>query len=670
MLGVDDDEEEEDEESREEEEEEELSDLEILKAVRELSVEERKLLSKEEQQVIKELEMKYPQPPQEEEPPTKVKEGGGEKRVNFRERAAAKGAFNPLLPGGGGGGRAAGRAAVGQVQAQQAARRRGPGLRKRSTEEEQAEEEEEVDSAASSSSSSSVFPDLPHPITLLIEQAEEKWESMLLRQSQTLEQAVEEYTLRYGYSPPVGFDSWWRFAMENRIILVDEYDQIHQDMLPFRSLTPSEFRKRSKQLQTDQTLPWWNYSFGLGIKTGTVKKYGQGGGGNDNNGRIEDLMDILGEFAEMMPEDVELRFMSGDEPGVVVSGEAKDRHEEYAREGKFLSTSQALETLEPTGYTPWDSLCSPNSTARRRAQALPTDSSLRMKTMTNYKTLINLEHSKSMDLCLHPELKSINGFTSSTSSGGPRPYLLYPMFSFTKTLLHSDLLVPFISNDFYVETGKDPTWEGKKHNKVLWRGETTGAWHSKGSGWRNTHRARLVALANSPSTEESTLHVSSSSLPDSDFLRRTTAPQSSLTSHYLDVAYSGGGPVQCSSTIYDQTCTELTNDETLRFDNMKVMTSEEENDYKYVLDVDANYSSGKFKRYLSSRSLVFKSSIFPEWWSKRIMPVRFSLSLSLLCRSLSSKNSPSHATATVVSVSFQHPSTSSPSPSLLTFVRL
>lgn len=89
---------------------------------------------------------------------------------------------------------------------------------------------------------------------------------------------------------------------------------------------------------------------------------------------------------------------------------------------------------------------------------------------------------------------------SELCRSGPRPYLLYPMFSFTKTSMHSDLLVPSFSNDFYTEVGKDPTWEGKRHNKVLWRGETTGAWHAQGSGWRNTQRARLVA-------RESTLSV-------------------------------------------------------------------------------------------------------------------------------------------------------------------
>ena len=104
--------------------------------------------------------------------------------------------------------------------------------------------------------------------------------------------------------------------------------------------------------------------------------------------------------------------------------------------------------------------------------------------------------------------------------------------------------------------------------------------------------------------------------------------------------------IQCSAK--DTTCQQLQRD--YRFDRAP-MLADRENQYKYVLDVDANYASGKFKRLMcvfsltrdpvflfilsfaapadfvwrcenrSSRSLVFKSTIFLEWWSKRIMPV-------------------------------------------------
>ncbi|GAA6014928.1 hypothetical protein JCM11491_002359 [Sporobolomyces phaffii] len=659
---------------RDESDGEDLSDEEILEAVRELSPEERSMLSPEEQDVIRELERKYPptkagvaqqqRPPQ---PPPRAAaaaevrqdqgpgQGQGQKRPNWRDRDRAAApvekkkpaAFNPVVPV-----RAA-RAGAGQQpeqqqqqqqQQQDAARRRG-GLRKRSLDSaapavdedgdaatrggsdedetsrfiRRALEEEAEEGGGTPSLSSSGHPgrgpvDRVHPIAYLIDEAEDRWESMLRRQSQTLEQAVEEYVRRYGFRPPVGFDSWWRYAMENRVVLVDEYDQIHDDLVPFRSLAPREFRRRAHALQTDARLPWHRHSFGLGIKAGAVTKVGTPGAGGGT--RLEDLMDLLGEFSEMMPEDVEMRFMTGDEPGVVISGEARDRHERFAAEGKYLSASQALETLEPSGYTPWDSLCKPNSTSRRAARALPIDT----PSGTNLRSFINHEHGRAIDLCLHPELRDLNGFTSWS---GPRPYLLYPMFSFAKTSVHADLLVPSLSNDYYVEVGRDPTWEGKKHNKVLWRGETTGAWHAKASGWRQSQRARLVALANSPRSGDALVHLAAAgrddSDSDSDSLRRAVAPAAAVAAHYLDVAYAGA-PIQCARSNEDDTCAALATDAEARWDAHGGMTPDDENQYKYVLDVDANYPSGKFKRLMSSRSLVFKSTIFPEWWSRRIMP--------------------------------------------------
>lgn len=243
ILGVDDDDDEDEDDDDEEEEAEDggedLSDEAILEAVRGLSPEERKLLSKEEQAIIVELEEKYPQKRWKAVAEEKkagvgepVKGQEGQKRKNFRDREGAppqvpkrevkyavkKPVFNPM--------------------AAQAAQRRKGGLRKRSfeaeerasVEEEEGEEtessqfirralEEDGDAPSLSDSDRSKRArqgpvDRIHPIQHLIDKAEGEWEEMLRRQSQTLEQAVDEYERRYGMKPPVGFDSWYglRFA--------------------------------------------------------------------------------------------------------------------------------------------------------------------------------------------------------------------------------------------------------------------------------------------------------------------------------------------------------------------------------------------------------------------------------------------------------------------------
>lgn len=69
------------------------------------------------------------------------------------------------------------------------------------------------------------------------------------------------------------------------------------------------------------------------------------------------------------------------------------------------------------------------------------------------------------------------------------------------------------------------------------------------------------------------------------------APSKDVLPLYFDVAYSGA-PMQCSTK--DGTCAALQRE--YRFD--LEMTAAQENQYKYVLDVDANYASGKFKRLM------------------------------------------------------------------------
>lgn len=87
-------------------------------------------------------------------------------------------------------------------------------------------------------------PEAPHPIPLLLDLGEKRWEELLSRQSRTLEDAVREYIRRYGRQPPKGFDKWWDFAMQHNLVLPDEYDRINLDLAPFLALPKSEMMRR------------------------------------------------------------------------------------------------------------------------------------------------------------------------------------------------------------------------------------------------------------------------------------------------------------------------------------------------------------------------------------------------------------------------------------------
>lgn len=84
-----------------------------------------------------------------------------------------------------------------------------------------------------------------HPIPKLMAEAELKFRERLSRQSKTLAQAVAEYRKRFKRDPPRGFDDWWKFAQDNGVLMVDDYNAISEDLEPFWDLSPAEFRLRA-----------------------------------------------------------------------------------------------------------------------------------------------------------------------------------------------------------------------------------------------------------------------------------------------------------------------------------------------------------------------------------------------------------------------------------------
>lgn len=94
--------------------------------------------------------------------------------------------------------------------------------------------------------------------------------------------------------------------------------------------------------------------------------------------------------------------------------------------------------------------------------------------------------------------------------------------------------------------------------------------------------------------------------------------------HYMDLAFTGepirelfdvyhfrttDNCVECSED--DGTCTDLYDE--YRWESR--MTYEDALRFKYVVDVDGNAWSARFKRLLTSGSLIFKSTLMREYLS-------------------------------------------------------
>lgn len=96
-------------------------------------------------------------------------------------------------------------------------------------------------------------------------------------------------------------------------------------------------------------------------------------------------------------------------------------------------------------------------------------------------------------------------------------------------------------------------------------------------------------------------------------IRRFIGKISEINAFYFDISYAGS-PVQCDEN--QGTCAEYLKNYLFT----PPMSVKEQNGYKYILDVDGNAWSGRFHRLMASKSVVFKSTIFPEWYSSRVVP--------------------------------------------------
>ena len=369
-----------------------------------------------------------------------------------------------------------------------------------------------------------------HPILELLAKAQRDWDDKLARQSKTLEQAVQEYKRRYHMNPPRGFDKWWAFAERHNVQLRDEYDQIHRDLAPFWALEGHDNRHRNKVMQERE------HTFTLALKPGVEPRaYGP----HAELRRATDLAHLLSFFADSFPRAINVTFVIDDNPAVMLSSAERDRMTELAELGEYFGPSEFVDDDEP-GLSNFGRACPANSPLRKvEKQEEPA-------TATQGRSFIH-DHTAAVNLCEHPEFRQLHGHTSG--QGVPLSPIV-PLFTWAKTSMHSDILATPLEqySDSYI--GYDPPWNQKQHNKMLWRGSTTGAEFRHGEPWQLSQRARLATLANEHDGEQEMLWTSRGDLHVSNFSRKD------VNDLYFDVAFAGE-PAQCDPDICDRMRTEL-----------------------------------------------------------------------------------------------------------------
>ena len=463
-----------------------------------------------------------------------------------------------------------------------------------------------------------------HPIHRLIDKAEKDFEGLKKKQSQTLEDAVKEYRRRYEIPPPPSFDKWYEFARAKKVQLIDEFDTIYHSLLPFWALPPSIIRGRARE-----ALGFDNALLGILIRDGRV--ISAAGGGEWQQKSTTGMME---NFVKYLP-DMDLPFNVHDEPRVVVPHDDLSRLVARARDltmpaafnntaprnlwsprpddvddgtrfNEFKTTRFNKFAHQPT-WTNSRVSCSPESPARALEEDLKDDPST-----FSFSELGFISNKTAFsDICLSPSLRERFGFFNR-----PNAYDivhdLFPVFSQSKISSYQDILYPspwYWSEKVAYQEEQDYEWE-KKHEKMYWRGSTTGGF-SRDGGWRHQHRQLFVekinALGTAKAFGENATEWKAKEVPRSDY------------KDLFDVKFSHIG--QCDPTDCDA--------QREFFDVVKPAKQHEAWAYKYLLDMDGNAFSGRFYAFLKSRSLVYKMAMFREWHEEWLRPWVHYIPLSL-----------------------------------------
>ena len=152
-----------------------------------------------------------------------------------------------------------------------------------------------------------------HPIDVLISNAlstSDQWLEQAAA-SRSLEEAVVEYQSRYRIPPPPQFDKWYDFAISRGSLIVDDFGQIHEDLLPFWGIKPIKIRQMTGHMLER---PWTEVA-GLRISNGTAHI-----GPHvvqTHRWMLEGAAEMINTFAEWLP-DMDLAFNINDECRVAI----------------------------------------------------------------------------------------------------------------------------------------------------------------------------------------------------------------------------------------------------------------------------------------------------------------------------------------------------------------
>jgi hypothetical protein len=176
--------------------------------------------------------------------------------------------------------------------------------------------------------------------------------------------AVLEYKRRFNdRNPPLGFDKWFEFAQENKVVLIDEFDQTFNDVEMFWSLPVEVIKERAEKLQRDGS----TFTMLINIDNND-KESGDSVeivGSHAKDGRAKDQKELMKRWAHYVRgspikrrgdgkivgyEGVNVTMAAHDGPSVMMDEKSRNRHLEASRQGRLLTEEEYEFVDEDAAY--------------------------------------------------------------------------------------------------------------------------------------------------------------------------------------------------------------------------------------------------------------------------------------------------------------------------------
>lgn len=476
-----------------------------------------------------------------------------------------------------------------------------------------------------------------HPIRLLMSEAKlisNQWAAQA-GTSKTLAEAVVAYQTRYGVYPPPNFDKWYEFAVARKSAIIDDFDQIHKDLLPFWGMEPAEIR-----LLTSHILerPWTEVA-GVRIsnKTASITPHMP----PTHRWMVEGAVEMMNTFVEWLP-DMDLAFNINDESRVAVPWNEMEKlkhaaslaREEFNKtrakmrpsffphvidvwEGSFMDPDPPNGVEVPSEFFEGASFrssfkhygsvgCPPNSLARQQhwsnqksfCRYCPSPHSL--GTFVRNWTL-------SGSTCHQPDIANLHGIHLSPSAF-KSTNKLFPIFSQSKVPSFNDIIYPSpwnYWNKVTHDSSKDMPF-AEKDDTMFWRGAPSEGF-AIGGTWQGMQRQRFVHLVNYTPNDTSVNLI----LPDGDHFSQSAVHVSDIKAATTISVEFVDKPTRCATLDCQAEGKEFVFGPPVEFqDHWR---------YKYLFDLDGAGFSGRFLPFIESHSLVFRAAAFRQWFDERLV---------------------------------------------------